>query len=146
MLMKTWGAVSALDRMLDDVMGSTLGTATNPRAFAPDIDVRTSDDGIMIVCDVPGLKRDDIDVHLQNHVLTIKGTRRFETRESEQLMLGRSYGAFERQFTLPDYLDEENLTARLADGVLTVSVPRHPKAQPIKIRIGDGSEPKQLKE
>jgi HSP20 family protein len=146
MLMKTWGAVSALDRMLDDVMGSSLGASTNSRAFVPDIDVRTSDDGVQVVCDVPGLKKEDIDVLLQNHVLTIKGTRRFETRDSEQVMLGRSYGAFERQFTLPDYLDEENLTANLADGVLTVSVPRHPKAKPIKIQIGGGSEPRQLKE
>jgi HSP20 family molecular chaperone IbpA len=61
-------------------------------------------------------------------------------------MLGRSYGAFARQFKLPDSLDEENLSASLADGVLIVSVPRHPQSKPIKIQIGDGTETKQLKE
>lgn len=146
MLMKTWDAVSAPDRIFDDVMGSSLGAATNSRAFVPDIDVRTNDHVVLVVCDVPGLKRDDIDVVLENHVLTIKGTRKFESRENEQVMLGRSYGSFARQFMLPDSLDEENLSATLSDGVLTVSVPRRPKSNPIKIQIGEGAETKQLKE
>jgi HSP20 family protein len=146
MLLKTWDAVSTLDRMFDDVMGSALGTATNSRAFVPDIDVRTNDSEVFVICDVPGLKREDIHIVLENHVLTIKGTRKFENGENEQVMLGRSYGAFAHQFTLPDSLDEENLSASLADGVLTVSVPRHPKSKPIKIQIGDGAETKQLKE
>lgn len=145
MLLKPWDAVSTLDRMFDDVMGSALGTATNSRAFVPDIDVRTNDNEVLVVCDVPGLKREDIDIVLENHVLTIKGTRKFESGENEQVMLGRSYGAFARRFTLPDSLDEENLSATLADGVLTVSVPRHPKSKPIKIPIGGGTETKQLK-
>jgi HSP20 family protein len=144
MLMKTWDAVSPLERMFDDVMGSALGTATSSRAFVPHVDVRTNDDQILVICDVPGLKRDDIEIVLENHVLTIKGTRKFESRENEQVMLGRSYGAFARKFTLPDSLDEERLSATLADGVLTISIPRHPKAKPIKIKINDDT--KQLKE
>jgi HSP20 family protein len=92
------------------------------------------------------VKREDIDIALENHVLTIKGTRKFESKENEQVMLGRSYGAFTRQFTLPDSLDEANLSASLADGVLTVSIPKHPKAMPVKIQIGNGSEAKQLNE
>ena len=146
MLMKTWDAVSALDRLFDDVMGSTLGTATNSRSFTLDTDVRTDDKEVRVICDVPGLKRDDLDVILENHVLTIKGARKFTSRDDEQVMLGRSYGAFERQFTLPDSLDEENLSASLADGVLTVSIPKRPKAAPISIRVGDGSEAKKLKD
>lgn len=146
MFIKTWEAVSKMDRMFDDVMGSTLGTSTNPRSFVPDIDVRTNDTEVLVICDVPGLKREDLDVILENHVLTIKGTRKFEGRENEQVMLGRRYGAFARRFTLPDSLDEENLSAKLVDGVLTISVPRHPKAKPIKIQIGQGVETKQLKE
>ena len=57
----------------------------------------------------------------------------------------RSYGAFERSFELPDYLDTENLTADLADGVLTVTIPKHPRARPRRIQIGGGSDAKQLK-
>ena len=145
-MLTTWDAVSTLDRMFDDVMGSALGTATNSRSFVPEIDVRSNDNEVLVVCDVPGVKREDIDITLENHVLTIKGTRKFESKENEQVMLGRSYGAFTRQFTLPDSLDEANLSASLADGVLTVAIPKHPKAKPVKIQIGNGTEAKQLKE
>lgn len=145
-MLTTWNAVSTLDRMLDDVMGSAFGTATNPRTFTPSIDIRTSDDAVVFVCDVPGMKRDDLEITLENHVLTLKGTRKFESREDEQVLLGRTYGNFSRAFTLPDLLDEDHLSAELADGVLTVKIPRHPKAKPRKIAINGGSNDKQLNE
>lgn len=142
----TWDAVSTLDRMLDDVMGSALGTATNSRTFDPAIDVRANDDEVRFICDVPGVKEEDLDVTIENRVLTIKGTRRFEAKDNEQVMLGRAYGAFSRSFTLPDSLDDQNLTANLADGVLMVRIPKLAQAKPRKIQIGGGSDAKQLKE
>lgn len=144
-MLKPWNAVSTLDRMFDDVMGSALGAATNPRGFEPDFDIRVSESEVLVVCDLPGLKRDDIDVVLENHVLTIRGKRKFEAKENERVILGRTYGAFMRQFKLPDSLDEDNLLASLVDGVLTVTIPRQAVSQPIKIQVG-GSEPKRLKE
>ena len=83
---------------------------------------------------------------VENDVLTVKGTRRFESKEDEQVMLGRAYGAFKRAFTLPDYVDDANLDAHLADGVLTIRIPKHAQAKPRKIQIGTGSRSKQLKE
>jgi HSP20 family protein len=145
-MLTTWNAVSTLDRMLDDVMGSAFGTATNPRTYTPAIDIRTNDDEVVFACDVPGLRREDLEVTLENHVLTLKGARKFEGRDNEQVLLGRAYGSFSRSFTLPDSLDEEHLSAELADGVLTVKIPRHPKAKPRKIAINGGSSPKQLNE
>lgn len=147
-MLATWNAVSTLDRMLDDVMGSAFGTAMSHRTFNPAIDVRASDTEVALVCDVPGVKQEDLEITLTNHVLTIKGTRRFETRDKEQVMLERAYGAFTRSYTLPDALDEERLAAELADGVLTIRIPKSPKAQPRKIQIGSGGteQTKQLKE
>ena len=142
--MMTWDAVSALDRVLDDVMGSSLGAVTNPRGFDPEIDVRTNDDAVLVVCDVPGVRREDLEITLEDHTLTIQGTRRFEAKEKEQVIIGRRYGAFRRSFTLPDSLDTGKLAADLADGVLTIAIPRHPKAKPFKIRIGGGQDKKQL--
>ncbi len=139
-MLTTWDAVSTLDRMFDDMMGSALGAATNPRTFSPDIDVRTSDETIVLVCDVPGIKREDLDVTIHNHVLTIKGSRAFESKAAERVVLGRSYGSFKRSFTLPDSLDESKLTADLADGVLTLTLPKQPKAKPFKVEIGSGSK------
>jgi HSP20 family protein len=145
-MLTTWDAVSTLDRMLDDVMGSMVGTATNSRNFTPSIDVRVCDEEIVFVCDVPGVKQDDLEVTLESQVVTIKGARKFEAKTDEQVMLGRAYGSFSRAFTLPDNLDDSRLVAHLADGVLTVRIPKQPKAKPRKIQIGGGSESKQLKE
>jgi HSP20 family protein len=138
-MLTRWDAVSTLDRMFDDVMGSMLGTATSTRTFDPAIDVHASDHEVVFVCDVPGLKQADLDVTVENRVLTIKGTRKFEGKEDEQVMLGRAYGPFSRSFTLPDYVDDENLSARLADGVLTIRLPKQAKAKPRKVQISDGS-------
>jgi HSP20 family protein len=132
--------------MFDDVMGSAFGTATSNRTFTPAIDVRAGDTEVALVCDVPGVKQEDLEITLANHVLTIKGTRRFDTRDNEQVMLGRAYGSFSRSYTLPDALDDEKLSAQLADGVLTIRIPKLPKAQPRKIPIGGTADAKQLKE
>jgi HSP20 family protein len=145
-MLSAWNAVSTLDRMFDDVMGSAFGTATNNLTFSPAIDVRASDTEVALVCDVPGVKQEDLEITLANRMLTIKGTRRFDAKETEQVMLGRAYGSFTRSYTLPDSLDEEKLAAELVDGVLTVRIPKLPQAQPRKIQIGAGPSTKQLNE
>lgn len=142
-MLARWNAVPTLDGMLDDVMGSAFGTAVNSRAFNPAIDVRAGEAEVSLVCDIPGVRQEDLDITLTNHVLTIKGTRRFDGEEHEHIMLGRAYGSFSRSYTLPESLDEDRLTAELANGVLTIRIPKHPKAQPRKIQIG-GGDTKQL--
>lgn len=143
-MLTTWSAVSTLDRMLDDVMGSAFGTATNARTFEPTIDIRTNEDEIVFVCDVPGVKRDDLEITLESRVLTLTGSRRFERKEGEKVMLGRSYGTFKRAFTLPDHVDEANLTAQLDDGVLTIRIPKQAKAKARKIAILGGDDERKL--
>jgi HSP20 family protein len=145
-MLTTWDAVSALDRMFDDVMGSTLGTATNSKTFVPAIDIRATAEEVMFVCDVPGVKEDDLEITLERHLLTIKGVRRFEARAEEQVVLGRSYGAFTRSFELPDGLEEEKVSAGLEAGVLTIRIPKQERAKPRKIKIGPSDQPKQLTE
>jgi HSP20 family protein len=145
-MLTRWDAVSTLDRMFDDVMGSMLGTATSTCTFDPSIDVHASDNEVVFVCDVPGIKQDDLEITLENHVLTIQGTRKFEGKEDEQVMLGRAYGSFSRSYTLPDCVDDEKLAAHLADGVLTIRIPKQAKAKPRKIQISNGHDSNRLKE
>ncbi len=144
-MLTVWDAVSTMDRMLNDVMGSAFGAATQVRTFDPNIDVRANDNEVVFVCDVPGIKQEELELTLENRVLTIKGERKFEGNHDEQVVLGRAYGAFKRAFTLPSELDDSQLEAKLSDGVLTIRIPKHAKAKPRKIQIGaGGSEPKQL--
>lgn len=146
-MLSTWG-FPMLDRLIDDVMNDVSGTAFGKTGngfsstYAPAIDVRANDEEIVFACDVPGLKQEDIEVTLESDVLTIKGQRRYQGGEKDRVWLGRSYGAFARSFTLPEGVDPENMTADLSDGVLTIRVPKHPKAKPRRIEIG--SSQKQL--
>jgi HSP20 family protein len=145
-MLTKWDAATTLDRMFDDVMGSMLGAATNSQSFDLALDVLTTNDELVVTCDVPGVRSEDLDIVLENRVLTIKGARNWENKEdSRHMVLGRSYGAFARSITLPQGLDEEKLSANLADGVLTIRVPKHPKARPVKIAVTTQQE-KQLKE
>ena len=135
-MLTAWGAVPPLDRMLDDVMRSFAGTATNTKAFEPAIDVRANEEAVVFVCDVPGLKQEDIEITLENHELVIQGSRKYEGTADERVLVGRAYGSFKRAFALPDSLDEANLEAKLDSGVLTIRIPKQPKAKPRKILIG----------
>jgi HSP20 family protein len=139
-----------LDRLFDDVMngvgGTALGNAAAREAFSPAIDVRANDDEVVFICDVPGLKHEDLDVTIEGSTLTIKGQRQYTGGEKDQVWLGRSYGAFEKAYTLPDLVDAEKMSAELSDGVLTIRVPKKPQAKPRRIAIGGGGGAKQLSE
>jgi HSP20 family protein len=149
-MLTAWNAFPMLDRLFDDVMndvtGKAFGTASTQSTYNPAIDVRANEDEIAFVCDVPGLKREDLEITIESGVLSIKGQRRYEGDEKDRVLLGRSYGAFANRFTLPDFVDAEHMTADLADGVLTVKVPKQPKAKPRRIEIGGGNGHKQLGE
>ncbi len=149
-MLTAWNAFPMLDRLFDDVMddvtSKAFGAATTQSTYNPAIDVRTNEDEIVFVCDVPGLKREDLEITLDNGVLGIKGQRRYQGNDKERVLLGRSYGAFANRFTLPDYVDPEHMTADLADGVLTIKVPKQPKAKPRRIEIAAGNGHKQLGE
>jgi HSP20 family protein len=133
------GAVPVLDGVFDDLMGSAVGYATRTSLFTPSVDVVAKEHELVFQIDVPGVKQESLEVTLENHVLSIKGSRRCEAGPTDrQMLLGRSYGEFALQYTLPETVDGEKLAAHLADGVLTVRVPKHSKAQPRKIQIGGG--------
>ena len=145
-MLTAWDPVRLLDRMVDDVMNGSFGTATNAKGFVPQVDVRSNDDRVVFYFDVPGVKKEDLEITLERGVLTVKGARQFEAGNAkEQLLLGRAYGSFNRSFSLPENLDEEKLIATLTDGVLAVEIPRQKKAKPRRIEI-NGSRPSESEE
>lgn len=122
-------------RLFDDVMTGASGAAETVRSFVPAIDVRANDEEIVFTADVPGIKEADLEITLEEGVLTLKGQRRYEGNGQDKVWLSRAFGSFTKQFTLPDTVDAEKLTADLADGVLTIRVPQQPKAKPRKITV-----------
>ena len=108
--------------------------------FAPQVDVRENADAYVIQADMPGVRDDDIDVHLEDGRLTISGARHeLKEHDDDTLHIAeRRYGTFTRTFVLPREADTEHIEAKLDSGVLTVTVPKRADAKPRKIAIKSG--------
>ena len=112
---------------------------TNPfdSQWAPRVDVKDTDDAIEITADLPGVKADDIEVHCEDHMITIKGNRKTETKESrdDYTRVERFSGSFCRRFSLPASANTKEIRAETKDGVLNVLVPKSVQSQPQKIKV-----------
>ena len=134
-MLTTWSAIPVLERVFDEALRST-PRGSERATFPVAADIGEKDDGYTFQIDVPGVKIEDIEITLADRVLAIRGTRHVEAEESDNVTRGRPSGPFAVSYELPEGIDGENLTAGLADGVLTVRVPKQPKMQPRKIAIG----------
>ncbi len=105
--------------------------------WTPAVDIKEQDEGFVLKADIPGVDPNDIEVTMDNGVLTVKGERKHEVQEdaSGYKRVERSYGTFYRRFSLPDSADAERVTATGKDGVLEVFIPKHEKVQPRRITV-----------
>ncbi len=105
--------------------------------WVPAVDIKDEPSRYVIRADIPGVKPDDIEVTMENGVLTIRGERRFEeTEERENFRrIERSHGLFYRRFTLPDNTDAEAIQATGKDGVLEVTIPKSAEKQTKRIEV-----------
>jgi HSP20 family protein len=105
--------------------------------WAPAVDIKEDDKSFTMLADIPGVDPKDIEVTMDNNVLTVKGERQSEkkTEEENYKRVERQYGAFYRRFTLPDTADAENIEAHSEHGVLKVTIPKKEVAQSRRISI-----------
>lgn len=105
--------------------------------WAPFSDVLETKDALVVRCDLPGMKRDDIRVELENGFLTIEGERTFEkaTKEEDYRRIERSYGKFFRNFMLPPNVIQDKIEAKYEQGVLEVKIPKKEEAKARLIKI-----------
>ena len=110
------------------------------RMWAPALDISERKDAYVVTVEVPGIKADDLDITLEDGLLTIKGERRFTQESSEQQFhrVERRYGSFRRSITLPSQVQAEQIEASFEDGVLEVTVPKAEEAKPKKITVRAG--------
>jgi HSP20 family protein len=132
-----------LNRMLDDVfsgwpMGEESGTITS--AWTPAVDVFEDAEGVKIVMEVPGVKPEDVKLSIEDGTLTIRGEKRQEAEENTERVhrYERSYGSFERTFSLPNSVDPDGIEARYENGLLTVRLPKSERAKPRQIEVKVG--------
>jgi HSP20 family protein len=119
------------------------GDALTTAAFVPPVDIYEDEHKIVLKLEVPGMKESDLDIQLENNVLTVKGERKFETEEKEENFhrIERRYGSFYRSFTIPNTVNPESVKASYDAGVLRVELEKRAEAKPkqIKVQVGSGS-------
>ena len=106
-------------------------------AWLPAVDIFESDQELVLTAEVPGIEEKDIEISLENNVLSIRGERKFEkeTKEENYHRIERSYGTFYRSFTLPNYVDPEKINAVHENGVLKIRMGKKPELKPKKVKI-----------
>jgi HSP20 family protein len=106
-------------------------------AWAPPVDIFEKNDNLVIRAEIPGVQKEDVDVRIENGVLTLHGERKQETdiEDENAYRMERVYGMFTRSFTLPTTVDAAKVTANYKDGVLEVTVPKVETAKPKKVEI-----------
>ena len=121
---------------------ANLGTEESLAAgsFVPAVDVYEDEHAIQLKFEVPGLDEKEIDIRLENNLLTVKGERKIEkeTKEENYRRIERRYGTFTRSFTLPNTVSSESVKASYDKGVLTISLPKKEAAKPKQIKIEVG--------
>ena len=130
-------------RSLEERMGDALSTDLKKdifTTFTPSINTREGKFAYHIDVDLPGVKKEDISVKIENNVLTLKGERKTkeEVKKEDYYKRESSFGSFTRSFTLPDNVDSENIQAENKDGVLEITLPKkegkNKSAKEIKVK------------
>lgn len=112
-------------------------------SWTPACDILETREAVIVRAEVPGVKREDIEISLDNGVLTLRGSRKLEQETEERTFyrIERSYGSFVRSFTLARSVDPDRISANLEDGVLEIRMFRREETKPRQIKIHTGDEP-----
>jgi HSP20 family protein len=133
------GFVNRLQLDLDRLPGMSAADDSSAVTsdWLPAVDIKEETNGFLIHADVPGMQLKDIDVTLDNGILTIRGQRRVDAREEHDgyRRVERVSGQFFRRFSLPDTAAPEGVEAKYVNGVLEIRIPKQPQIQPRRIKV-----------
>lgn len=117
-------------------------------AWNPSVDIFENKDSIVLEAELPGMNPDDVNISIENNVLTLHGERKFEKKDDGDNFhrVERSYGSFTRSFTLPPTVSTENVEAAFDNGVLRLTLAKREEAKPrrIEVKATTGGQPKQI--
>ena len=129
--LELWTRPSLLDSFFNDF--------DRPRkwAYTPSVDVKETEEGYLFNFDLPGMKKEDINVEINGNQLIVSGERKSEVEDDKDgyHRIERSYGSFKRSFQLPDSVDSDKVEGTYKDGVLQLTVAKTPKIKPRKIDL-----------
>ena len=112
--------------------------------WAPAVDIYENENELVLKADLPEVSEKDLDVRIENNMLTLRGERKFEreVKEENYLRVERAYGSFSRSFSLPNAVDAEKIKAEYRNGVLTVTMPKRAESKPkqVKVSVANGNK------
>lgn len=133
-----WSLLNQLQKELERAHegGTTEGTIATAE-WSPAVDIKEDSDKFVLQADIPGVKPEDIDVSMENGVLTIKGEKKTEAKTEQEgyKRVERTYGSFYRRFSLPDTANAEAISAKSKHGVLEIVIPKREAVKPKKISV-----------
>lgn len=131
---------SPFDRLFEDFFAPLRRTGDEDitvTSWVPAADIKETDDALVVELDLAGVKKEDVDISLEQNLLKVTGERRHESEESKQgyHRVERFYGQFSRSFRLPRHVDPAKVKASMKDGVLHLELPKTEEARPRQIAI-----------
>ncbi len=135
---------ATLQEQINRVFGDAVGRAgeeSNLTPWAPPVDIYETEHELVVKADLPDVNPQDLDIRVENNILTIRGERKFENKVNEEnyLRVERSYGSFSRSFQLANSVNSEAIKADYQNGVLTLSIPKREEAKPKQIKVSVGT-------
>ncbi|MBZ5659812.1 MAG: Hsp20/alpha crystallin family protein [Acidobacteriia bacterium] len=131
---------SALQDQVNRIFNETVrsqGDESALTAWAPSVDIYETPNELVVKADLPDVDEKDIDVRVENNLLTIRGERKFDksVAEDNYLRIERTYGTFSRSFSLPNTVSPESIRAEYKNGVLTVNLPKREESKPRQVKV-----------
>ncbi len=125
-----------VNRLFNDAFDRQ-GEESSLTAWAPAVDIYETEHELVVKADLPDVDPKDLDIRVENNVLTIRGERKFEKKVNEEnyLRVERAYGSFARSFTLANFVNSDAIKADYQNGVLTLSIPKREEAKPKQIKV-----------
>ena len=124
-----------MDRMYDSTFGSSLRSPAPLSRWNPAVNVYQDKDQFIVVAELPGLKKEEIEISLHDDTLTISGERKREGSSEQVLLTERFYGKYQRSLTLPTAVDPDKVKASYRDGLLQVVLPKAEEAKSKQIEV-----------
>jgi HSP20 family protein len=129
-----------INRMFSEGVGHA-GEESNLTPWAPAVDIYETENELVIKADLPDVNPQELDIRVENNILTIRGERKFESKvkEDNYLRVERAYGSFSRSFSLANSVKTDDIKADYQNGVLTLSLPKREEAKPKQIKVNVGT-------
>ena len=129
-----------INRLFNDVFERP-GDESNLTSWAPAVDIFETEHELVVKADLPDVDPKDLDIRVENNILSIRGERKFEKKVSEDkyLRVERAYGSFSRSFSLANTVNSEAIKADYQNGVLTLTIPKREEAKPKQIKVSVGT-------